>query len=112
MHRNQYILRCYARPEGDHLIAACIDLDITVRGNTISQVKRELNSAIKSYLDSIDKENIVDVFPRPSPLNIKAEYYAIFCLVNCAKFIKNIRNNFLTFCELATPQDFKLTPCA
>lgn len=111
MRDNPYILRCYARPSGGHFLAVCVDLDIIVRGDSIPEVKKELTDSIKSYLDSLDKENIQDVFPRPAPLAIKAEYHAICLLVNCMKFIKSVRTGFYIFCELATPQGFKVTPC-
>ena len=109
---NPYILRCYARPEGDHLIGVCVDLDITVRGVSIDEVRKQLTLAIQSYLESLDKDNIKDVFPRPSPFNVMLDYYFVYSLVNCIKVSKRIRAEFDAFCELATPQGFKVTLCA
>ena len=105
MRRNPYILRCYARPEGDHLIAVCIDLDLIVRANTVESAKEELSNAIQSYLDSLDSQNIMYLFPRPVPFRIKAEYYGIL-------LIKNILGGYSTFCESMIPKGgFQAKPC-
>ncbi len=112
MPKNPYILRCYARPEGDHLIAVCVDLDIMVRGATIDEVRQELTDAIKSYLGSLDKENIKDLFPRRAPAQVMANYYFVVIVVHCMKFFKSVKSGFDIFCELATPQGFKVSPCA
>ena len=111
MGRNPYILRCYVRPEEDHLIAVCIDLDLAVRADTMTSAKEELAKSIQSYLESLDKDNIKDLFPRPAPLSIKADYCFVCCVVNIMKFLKNLRSGFDIFCELATPQSFRVTPC-
>lgn len=111
MNKNAFRLRCYARPENDYILGVCIDLSIAVRGDSIKEVQSKMTDAIKSYLSSLDEENIIDLFPRPASLTAKAEYYAIHCLINSAKYIKKVRSNFFTFCELATPQSFKVTAC-
>ena len=110
--RNPYLLRCYARPEVNHVIAACVDLDLAVKADTLEAAKSELSQAIQSYLESLDEANIKDLFPRPAPLSVQMDYYFVCFLVRLFHVIKNIRSGFDTFCEVATPKGFQVAPCA
>lgn len=111
MKKNPYILRCYARPEKDHVIAVCVDLDLAIRADSIDSAKEELSQSIQSYLESLNKDNIKDLFPRPAPLGVRMDYYFVCCFVYAMRAIKNLRSGFDIFCELATPQSFRVTLC-
>ena len=110
--RNLYLLRCYAKPEDGHVIAACVDLDLAVKADTLEAAKNELSQAIHSYLESLDEANIKDLFPRPAPLNVQIDYYFVTFLVRLLRVMKNIQNSFDTFSEVATPKGFQVVSCA
>ena len=111
MKRNPYLLRCYARPEGDHILGICIDLDLIVKGDSIATVQHELHLAIKSYLESLDKDNLKDLFPRQAPFNIMADYYFVYAIVYFRKTMHQIKDKFDVFCEQATPRNFQVVSC-
>jgi predicted RNase H-like HicB family nuclease len=83
-----------------------------VKGTSLEDVKRELSQAIQSYLESLDKENIKDLFPRPAPLSSQIDYYYVCFIVKLFHVVKKIRTGFETFCEVATPKGFQVLHCA
>jgi hypothetical protein len=111
MERNPYILRCYARPEKDYIIGICIDLDIAVRSDSISQVREEMRKAIEGYFLSLDKDNFKDLFPRTVPFHVKLDYYRVCCLIKYLRFFTSFKRNFQVFCEQLIPEKFSIAPC-
>jgi hypothetical protein len=106
MRKNPYILRCYARPEGDYILGVCVDLDIAVKGNSIDEVRNEMTNGIKAYFESLDEKNFKDVFPRRVPFLVMCDYYFICLLINIFKAKKNIQ----IFCEQLIPKNFTISP--
>lgn len=109
MRKNPYILRCYARPEGDYILGVCIDLDIAVKGKSVDDVRGEMTKALKAYFDSVDQANFKDVFPRQVPLLVLLDYYRVCVLVHRFRLKRNIQ----IFCEQLVPKEFDIAPsCA
>ena len=106
------MLRCYARPEGNYILGVCIDLNLAVRGDNIEQVKNEMTKAIKLYFSCLDKENFQDLFPRPSPLIHKLDFYRVCFLVKVLHLTKFISEGFQIFREQIIPKEFSVIPCA
>lgn len=104
-------LRCYARPEDDSMIAICIDLDIAVKGDTITEVKLKMKDAIKVYLDSLTPDDYGVLLPRRSPLHVMADYYRVAVWVLLLKLVHSAKRNFQIFCESITPRDFVVSSC-
>lgn len=109
MKRNPYIIRCYARPEEDHYIGVCIDLDIAVRGVSLLKIREEMTKAIKVYFESLDEANFKDLFPRPVPLSVLLDYYKVLAIVHCFYFLISCRNNFQVFFEQLIPKEFSIS---
>jgi len=100
------VLRCYARPEGDHFLAFCLELGLCDRGETLEEAKTSLEEDILGYLDSLSAENIAELFPRPSPWYVYLDYYRVWCLVAFARFSHQFRQRWLVFAEplVVTPR--------
>ena len=111
MSRNPYILRCYARPEEDHFIAVCIDLDIVVKSQSIQTVQEEMTKAIQLYFSSLDKKNFRDLFPRPAPLQVMLDYYRVLLIVRFLTVQHSLKNSFQIFFEQIIPKEFLVSPC-
>ena len=112
MHRNPYILRCYGRPEGDHFIGVCVDLDIVVQAPSIQKVQGEMTKAIEVYFLSLDKKNFRDLFPRPVPFHILMDYYRVYFIVHYLNFVHFFKAGFNVFFEQIIPKEFSISPCA
>jgi len=104
------ILRCYARPEGDHYIGHCLELDLAVQGNSILEVRRKMEECLQSYLESLDPQNVRDLFPRPAPLGVWLDYYRVFFLIKSRRFLHRLEKNFQIFQEQIVPQHFAIQP--
>lgn len=111
MGKNPYILRCYGRPEGDHSIGICIDLDIVVQGDGPAEVRRKMIDAITLYFESLDKENLQDLIPRKSPPYVFADYYRVCTIIKFVRFSKSLKEQFQIFCEQIIPEKFIVAPC-
>lgn len=74
-----YVLRCFGqRLAKDQWQAICIDLNLAAQGESLPDVRRKLDSMIRSYvqdLSGIDRAHVSDLFPRPAPLGIRLKYY-------------------------------------
>ena len=112
MNKNPYILRCYGRPENDHYIGVCIELDIVVQAPSLSQVQNEMTKAIEIYFSSLDQKNFQDIFPRPVPLHVLMDYYRVCFIVRYLNFLHSFRSGFDIFCEQIIPKEFLVRPCA
>lgn len=111
MKKNTLRLKCYGRPEGDHHLGVCIDLDIVVRGSSVREVQNEMTKAVKVYFSSLDKNNFKDIFPRPSPLYVQLDYLRVCFIVHSFKFVKSFQENFQVFCEQIIPKEVSISPC-
>ena len=106
MKKNPLMLRCYARPERGHIIGVCVDLDIAVKGRSISEIRGKMTEAISSFFASLDKNNFKDVFPRQVPPIVMMDYYRVCIMVNYLK----AKKDFQVFCEQLIPKKFEISP--
>ena len=111
MRKNPYILRCYVRPEDDHFIGVCIDLDIVVQSQSIQTVQQEMTTAIRAYFSSLDKDNFRYLFPRTVPFHVMIDYFKVCVIVRLSHFQHSIRNSFQIFFEQLIPKEFSISPC-
>lgn len=111
MDKNTFRLRCYGRPEGDHYIGVCIDLDIVVRGESVLEVQGEMTKAVRAYFSSLDANNFRDIFPRMSPLYVRMDYLRVYFIVHYLKFLVSFQKNFQVFREQIIPKEFSISPC-
>jgi len=102
------ILRCYARPEGDHYIGQCLELDLAVQADSLSEVRRKMEECLQSYLESLDAENVRDLFPRPAPLPVWLDYYRVYLLVTVHHWLRQLGTNVQIFQERIVPQQFAI----
>jgi len=93
------ILRCYARPEGDHYLAFCLELDLCDRGETLEAAKASLEEDLVGYLESLTAENVVDFFPRPASWYVYFDYYRVRLIVVLARFFHHVKQRWLIFAE-------------
>lgn len=104
------VLRCYARPEGQHYIGQCLELDLAVQGDSLPEVRRKMEECLQSYLESLDAENVRDLFPRPAPLYVWLDYYRIYLLVTLHRLLRQLGTNVQVFQERIVPQRFAIHP--
>lgn len=106
MPRYPSVLHCYARPENDHYIAVCLELDLVDQGETLEKAKAALEENIVGYLGSLTPENINSLFPRPAPFYIYLDYYRVNVLISLARVIHNLKTRWMVFAEplLLKPQ--------
>ena len=73
------MLHCYIRPEGDHLVGMCLELDIAAQGDTLEAAKAALNEAISGYLETVATmgDKGAHLRRRPAPRRYWVEYYTI-----------------------------------
>ena len=93
------VLRCYARPEGDHYLAFCLELGLCDRGQTLTEAKTSLEEDILGYLESLTPQNVTRLFPRPSPWSVYADYYRVWWVVALAHFLRHVKQRWLIFAE-------------
>src|SRR3989338_3399221 len=98
------VLRCYARPEGGHYIGHCLELDLAVQGDSLAQVRQKMEECLTSYLQSLDPENVQDLFPRSAPLQVWLDYYRVCLLLQSDRFLHRLGKNFQVFRERVVPQ--------
>lgn len=106
MQKYPSVLHCYARPENDHYIAVCLELDLVDQGATLEEAKASLEENIAGYLESLTPENINGLFPRLAPFYIYLDYYRVRLLLLLARIIHNLKRRWLVFVEplLLKPQ--------
>ena len=104
------VLRCYARPEGEHYIGECLELDLAVQGESLAEVRQKLEVCLQSYLESLDPENVRDLFPRPAPLHVWLDYYRVYLLVTLHRVLHQLGTNVQVFQEQIVPQRFAIHP--
>lgn len=104
------VLRCYARPEADQYLGQCLELDLAVQARSLPEVRRKMEECLQSYLESLDGENVVDLFPRPAPLHVWLDYYRVWLLVALHRFWKYLGTNVAVFQERIVPHRLALQP--
>lgn len=104
------VLRCYARPEGDHYIGQCLELDLAVQGGSIPEVRQKMGTCLQSYLESLDAENVRDLLPRPAPLHVWLDYYRVYGLVMLHRALRQLGTNVQVFQERIVPRQFAIHP--
>ena len=103
-------LRCYARPEGDHFVGQCLELDLAVQAESIPEVRRKMEACLQSYLESLDAANVHDLFPRPAPLQVWCDYYRVCLLLVLHRILHQFGTNVQVFHERIVPQRFAIHP--
>jgi len=84
--KHSITLRCVAYRDGDSYIAECIDLNLLVRRESISEAACSIEDAIRGYMVTLlDNEDslkelmgggkIKGLLPRPSPLSHRLRYH-------------------------------------
>ena len=104
------ILRCYSRPEGDHYIGQCLELDLAVQADSTLAVRRKMEECLQSYLESLDSKNVRDLFPRPAPLHVWVDHYRVYLLVALHRVLHQLGRNVQVFQEQVVPQRFAIHP--
>lgn len=110
MRRYPSVLRCYARPEGNHYIGQCLELDLAVQADSIPAIRRKMEECLQSYLESLDAENVRDLFPRSAPLHVWLDYYRVYLLVTLHRLLRQLGTNVQIFQERIVPQRFAIHP--
>ena len=106
MRKYPSVLRCYVRPEKDHYIAVCLELNLCDRGETLESAKASLEEDILGYLESLTPEELPHLFPRPAPLYTYLDYYRVRSLFLLAHLIHRLKHRWQVFFEplLLRPQ--------
>ena len=104
------ILHCYARPEGNYYIGQCLELDLAVQADSLREVRQKLEECLQSYLESLDPENVHDLFPRPAPLPVWLDYYRVRLLAALHRLLHQLGTNVQVFQEQIVPQRFAIYP--
>ena len=104
------ILRCYARPEGAHYIGQCLELDLAVQADSLPDVRRKLEACLQSYLESLDRQNVRELFPRPAPLPVYLDYYRVCLIALLHRLWHHLGTNVQIFREQIVPQRFAVHP--
>ena len=60
-----YRFGCSFSPEGDWIIARCIELGITTQGKTLKEARDNLREAIELYIESFGLDDIPDTMGEP-----------------------------------------------
>ena len=94
----KFILRCYGYKFGDKpFVGICIDLNIAVQADTPVELKKKMNEAINSYIETVldteDKSSIAILMGRRAPFRDRVFYYILKIIVK----IKQIPPNFFSF---------------
>ena len=104
------LLRCYARPEGKHYVGQCLELDLAVQADSLPAVRQKMEECLQSYLESLDLQNVRDLFPRPAPLHVWVDYYRVCLLVALHRFLRHLGSNVQIFQERVIPRQLALHP--
>ena len=99
-------LRCYARPEGDHYLAFCLELGLCDRGPTLEAAKAALEEDLVGYLESLTAENVAALFPRRAAWYVYLDYYRVWCVTLFSRLFHGLHRRWLVFAEplVVTPR--------
>lgn len=93
----QITLRAYAKKEGSHWVAVCIDLSLAAQANSSSEAINKLESMMASYVNealNLHKDYASQLLSRKAPLSQRLTYYKILFLCKAHTFFrKNNHNN-------------------
>lgn len=102
------LLHCYARPEGDHFVGQCLELDLAVQGGSLTEVHQKMEECLQSYVESLDPANVQDLFPRPAPFHVRLDYQRVRLLVALHQLVRQLGTNVTVFQERILPQRLAL----
>jgi len=96
----RFVLRCYGqKTEKGNLVGVCLDLDIAVEAESIEELKRKMNQAFQTYLETVldtdDTDSIPHLLTRRAPLKDWVLYY----FIKSIHYIRRFPGNF-TFKEI------------
>jgi hypothetical protein len=96
----RFVVRCYGRKtEKGNLVGVCLDLNIAVEAQSIEELKKKMNQAIGSYIETVldtdNRESIPALLSRRAPLKDWLTYYCI----KMKHYIRQFPGNF-TFKEI------------
>lgn len=99
-------LRCYARKEGDHYVAMCVDLNVATQADSMEEVKKDLFDAIRGYLICVNQlgDKGKHLLHRRAPLSYWMEYYTIMILQKIISHIHRTPGDRIVF-----PYGFELS---
>jgi len=77
------VLHCYIRPEGNHLVGMCLELDIATQGVNLEATKAALDEAVSGYVETVARmgDEGAHLRRRPAPRRYWLEYYAIAAML-------------------------------
>ena len=102
------LLHCYARPEGEHFVGHCLELDLAVQGQSLAEAHQKMEECLQSYLESVDPANVQDLFPRPAPFHVWLDYQRVCLLVALHQWVHQLGTNVTVFQERILPQRLAL----
>ena len=71
-------VRCFAEQKGTGWEAHCVDLGITVQGDTLDSVKSELDSRIHEHIDGTRHARAQATASRRGPLALRLRYWGLY----------------------------------
>jgi len=86
MRSSDLIIKCFAKQEQGAWVAVCLDFNLAVQGDSLSDVKRKIEDQIVFYVREAleDKEYGAQLLSRKAPLSSWMEYYYIrLCNLIC-----------------------------
>lgn len=96
----QLILRSYGYYNGKKWMGLCIDFDIAVQARTEAELKKKMQDAIKSYIETVlntdNEESIAELLNRKAP----ALYIIKFHLISALMAFRYLRRKFFAFDEV------------
>jgi hypothetical protein len=73
-----YSLRCIAYPKGERYVGICLDLSLFADGDTIEDVRAQIESQAISYMSYMVEKGVEDeMFPRRAPVSYWLRYLVI-----------------------------------
>ena len=93
------VLRCYARPEGNHYISICLELNLIDQGKTLEESITSLEENIAGYLESLTPETLPHLFPRPAPFYTYLDYCRVKYIYLLEHIFRRLQKQWLIFNE-------------
>ena len=103
MKSTQLILKCYAERKGDQWVAACLDFDLAVQGDSVEEVRGKMHEMIGEYVgDALvgeDRDYADQLLSRRAPFHVYLKWYAMMFVSRLHHTAGSIRNGFELFKE-------------
>lgn len=96
MNNKQLTLRCYAKKEGNHWVAVCIDLSLAAQADSSKEAIEKLESMMLSYVnDALNKhkEYADQLLSRKAPFSQILFYYRALFVYRLSKICRKISSN-------------------